>query len=281
MAASISSAFPKFRSPSITLLPSLTVSSANTTDFLSNFIGTSISQTSLSALNETINYFYTVNTGNVGTFNITVNNGTNVGIFRVGDSNSTAISSSEFIQFSNPKQDIRSVMRRNILIKINSRSAKMGGTITLAEEKARSTLRDMLTERDWRRYLTNGFIMVKGGQSDYWYQIFAAYHERVRVYYKGVLTHNICIHSDQKCPPSDHVINLKILVELDEMSIWSGGAVSAIPNAQKFKKVTPYRYGAEERVIDAYNRLKSNVHIASNGNFTIFTTNSDQLALAC
>jgi len=35
----------------------------------------------------------------------------------------------------------------------------------------------------------------------------------------------ICIHTDQNCPPTDHILNMKITIECDELSIWSNGNV--------------------------------------------------------
>lgn len=91
---------------------------------------------------------------------------------------------------------------------------------TPAELKARDTLRDMLSEAEWRRYVTNSFIMVKGASGKF-YQIFANHNsERIRVYEKNAHIANLCIHSDSECPPTDHVIAMKIQVELDEDSLW-------------------------------------------------------------
>jgi hypothetical protein len=67
--------------------------------------------------------------------------------------------------------------------------------------------------------VTNGFLMVKG-QSGKWYQIFSNRSERVRVFENGIQTKILCIHSSDECPPTDHVINMKILAEIDEDSLW-------------------------------------------------------------
>jgi hypothetical protein len=97
----------------------------------------------------------------------------------------------------------------------------MGLTLQASAEelKARETLRDMLTEAEWRRYVTNGFLMIKG-QSGKWYQIFSSRSERIRVFEKGIQTKVLCIHSSNECPATDHVINMKILAEIDEPSLW-------------------------------------------------------------
>jgi len=125
-------------------------------------------------------------------------------------------------------QIVKKAIRRNmnLLIKIG-RGRPIGIDIDPAEIKARETLRDMITEKDWRRFITNGFIMVKG-QSGFWYQIFSKGKGDIRVFKHGKKVHTICIHTDAECPPSDHVINMKVMVELDEPSVWNGGNVSPI-----------------------------------------------------
>ena len=111
-------------------------------------------------------------------------------------------------------------IKNNLLIKVKQR--QYYPNVTPQEERARNTLRDMLTEREWRRYVTNGFIMVKG--SSYWYQIFAR--GGVFVYWQNKQVNFICIHTSQNCPPTDHVINMKMLIEFDEEAIWQLGNVS-------------------------------------------------------
>lgn len=90
-----------------------------------------------------------------------------------------------------------------------------------AEQKARDTLRDLISEADWRRYVTNGFIMVRG-ESGKWYQIFRGGEGNVRIYQGGKLFGSVCIHS-LDCPPTDHVIAMKMLVEFDEDAVISEG----------------------------------------------------------
>lgn len=109
---------------------------------------------------------------------------------------------------------------RNQLNGIERKRLALQAGVSVAELKARDTLRDMLSEADWRRYVTNSFIMVRG-ESGKWYQVFANHnYERIRVYEKGEHTANLCIHSDSECPLSDHVIAMKIQIELDEDSLW-------------------------------------------------------------
>jgi hypothetical protein len=134
---------------------------------------------------------------------------------------------------------IKEIIRSNLLIKTGRSRSHLPTQVSGQELKARDTLRDMLTEAEWRRYVTNGFIMVKGragftspkfgvgisqkmSGSSLWYQIFND-RRRVKVFQDGKEFAQICIHTVNECPPSDHVINMKVLVELDEDMIWQGG----------------------------------------------------------
>jgi len=111
-------------------------------------------------------------------------------------------------------------LKNNLLIKVNHRQRYVA-MVSPQEIRARNVLRDMITEQDWRRYVTNGFIMVKG--SHYWYQVFAQ--GSMQVYWKGKKIKSICIHTVKECPPTDHVINMKTLIEIDEEAIWRNGNV--------------------------------------------------------
>jgi hypothetical protein len=125
------------------------------------------------------------------------------------------------------KDKFLQAIRRNLAPNVLRRRTGMEPVMDPQEVLARNSLRDMLTEDEWRRYLTNGFIMVKG-KSGYWYQLFARGRGGVNVYRKGIKIASICIHTDQRVPPTDHVINLKLLVEFDEHQVWAGGNVSQL-----------------------------------------------------
>jgi hypothetical protein len=120
----------------------------------------------------------------------------------------------------NKKAILKEKIRQNLLIRTVSRS--LNRAVSPEEQRARDSLRDLISEQDWRRYVTNGFIMVKG--YDCWYQIFNE--GNIKVYRKGKITHSICIHTDRSCPPTDHVLNMKLLVEIDEAQIWRGGNIT-------------------------------------------------------
>ncbi len=165
------------------------------------------------------------------------------------------------------KQAAKSHMRSNLLIK-TGRTRSIERRLNPAEIKARKTLRDHITERAYRRYLTNGFVMIKGA-SGLHYQIFANRGHTV-IYNKNQRVGEICINTDYACPPTDHVINIKMLIELDEVSIWHGGnlkqfhkdfqipfQLSKLP--QSYRSVSPIIPKTETRIlslVEAHRKAK-------------------------
>lgn len=168
------------------------------------------------------------------------------------DGNIICVEESQESKDQRIKNQIKQIMKTNLLIKNNSRHLILGKNVSSQEEKARETLRDLISERDWRRYLTNGFVIVKAPSGKF-YQIFND-QRHVKVYQKGVLTAEICIHthSDTKCPPTDHILNLMFLVQNDESLIW----VKDVGNV--YKKAIPVsgnivgNSGIYADMVDAY-----------------------------
>lgn len=128
------------------------------------------------------------------------------------------------------KEKIRSKIKNNLLVKLGSKS--LSTKVSPQEIKARDTLRDMISEREWRRYVTNGFVMVKG-ESGKWYQVFNN-QNKTQVYEHGKKISSICIHTEGNCPPTDHIINLMLLVKLDEEAIWKLGNVAHVAENNQF-----------------------------------------------
>lgn len=93
------------------------------------------------------------------------------------------------------------------------------GRSVQAKEKneltALETFREMITEREFRKYIKYGFINVEA-KSRRVYQIFRdKWH--IKVWDQGALIEEICVRiKDKKIPPTDNVIALMILIETDE-----------------------------------------------------------------
>jgi len=112
-------------------------------------------------------------------------------------------------------------MKSNLRLGGFSRQISILNKVSPQEDKARASLRDLISEREWRRYMTNGFVIVKAtsGRS---YQIFND-QRHIKVYVKGKLSSEICIHTDSSCPKTDHILNIMSLIEHDENLIWTKG----------------------------------------------------------
>lgn len=117
-----------------------------------------------------------------------------------------------------PKDDlIKKFLKENIKQDQQKFNSKIV-VISTAEIKARQTLRDLITEREYRKYISFGHLFVRG-KSNKVYQIFSN-QDKIQVYDKGKPLKKLCIHTDRSCPPTDHVLNLKLMIELDEDLIW-------------------------------------------------------------
>jgi len=150
-----------------------------------------------------------------------------------------------------PKKAIAEVIKSNLQIMIRRRRDHLGSIVSPAELKARDTLRDMITEKEYRRYLTNGFVMVPGA-SGKWYQIFSNHRKMVKVYEKGKCIHDLCIHTDDVCPPTDHVIGVKVLIEIDEPALWRE-ANKRVPYSNDFSVLNENK--KQESLAEIYKRL--------------------------
>lgn len=84
------------------------------------------------------------------------------------------------------------------------------------ENQALETLRDMVTEKAFRRYLKDGFLVVTG-KSGYNYQIDRNKSHTI-IWNKGTLIGEVCIRIKDpiKVPPTDNVIAFKTMIEADE-----------------------------------------------------------------
>lgn len=185
------------------------------------------------------------------------------------------------------KESIKNTIKNNTIIKVNSRN-RVDSFISGQEIKARSTLRDMLTEKEWRRYLTNGFVMHKGS-FDLWYQIFSI--GGIAVYRHGKKTHSICIHTDTSCPPSDHVINMMTLIDLDESMIWKGGNVREVNSSYssfEWSRKNSNLY-VTENIANVYKRIKQaqkiqqqeRISVCQTSSVTMVNMSENSFALAC
>lgn len=111
----------------------------------------------------------------------------------------------------------------NMTIIVRSR-AEFFGAIPRNEWNAIETLREMITEKEFKKYMKYGFILVKG-QSGRIYQIFRSkWH--TKVWENGQLIEEVCVRiKDKKIPPTDNVVAFKNLIEYSEESFKNLGNV--------------------------------------------------------
>jgi hypothetical protein len=248
---------PGYGVPNITVTENGQTFYGNLYNHLQPYVGQVMDTCTVTQIQTTINNFNAAmqaGTGVTNNYSVTIMPDGTGTLQIVGDSNYTWM-----VQGAPPNksQMVKSLVQRNLLAAARKRQAYGLTAQASAEElKARETLRDLITEAEWRRYVTNGFIMTKG-QSGKWYRI--SNYERVAVYENGKQIETLCIHSSNECPPTDHVINMKILAEIDEEAIWSGAnkhgvyrnAANQTIQANDVHGQTYYRPGEIQYIQDA------------------------------
>jgi len=93
-----------------------------------------------------------------------------------------------------------------------------------ANKKALHSLRDMLSEQDYRKFLKRGHIEVPGKRSTY----IVRKHGKISVLKQNKEIARLCVHTTKGLPPVDHVLSMKQLIELDEQEIWKRSNVKTI-----------------------------------------------------
>lgn len=126
--------------------------------------------------------------------------------------------------------DLKQKIRNNLIIHVKTR-AKDILNIPENEQTAIETLREMITEAEFRKYLKHGFVLVKGKSGDV-FQVFRnSWH--TKVWRGGSVIEEICVRisSNMNVPPTDNVIAFKTMIETDEEDF------KKIGNVYKMKKV--------------------------------------------
>lgn len=106
-------------------------------------------------------------------------------------------------------------MRRYLVIKSKTRGGLING-VHPAEITALDTLRELITEKEFRKYLKYGFLLVEGDSGDV-YQVFRD-KDHIKVWRKGILIEEICVYLDPsfKAPPTDKVIGFLTMIHASE-----------------------------------------------------------------
>jgi len=81
----------------------------------------------------------------------------------------------------------------------------------------------------------------------------------LRVYDKGKFIKELCIHTDAKeVPATDHVINMKIMLECDEQAVWDNSNLYA---PRKVETIIPEDNG---NILDLFSKLKTDRQFVNN-----------------
>jgi len=121
------------------------------------------------------------------------------------------------------KEHIRNTIKSNLIIKVKDRSYPIKVDLKDPEHIALLTLREMVSEVDFRRYLKYGFIIVSG-KSGRSYQIFRK-QSHTKVFMNGSLKEEVCVRLRGGVPPTDNVIAFKTLIETSEDLFRSSGNI--------------------------------------------------------
>jgi hypothetical protein len=111
------------------------------------------------------------------------------------------------------------ILRKNLTPIVKHR-ASPNYSVSSAELIALEMLREMITEAEYRKYLTQGFILVKSASGKV-YQVFREPGSKISVWSNGKLIEKLCIQIKQeiKAPPTDRVIAFKTIIEVSESQL--------------------------------------------------------------
>jgi hypothetical protein len=128
--------------------------------------------------------------------------------------NYTAATTGWFVPQQNQKEIKRYQLKSKLIISVKSRAQLVRG-VSAAEQTAIQTLREMISESDFRRYIKYGFLMVRGSSGDM-FQVFRE-NWKTKVYRDGELIEEVCVRiKDSNVPPTDNVIAFKTIIESDD-----------------------------------------------------------------
>jgi len=111
--------------------------------------------------------------------------------------------------------ETRQRIKSNLTIITPSRT-RLITSVPKNEQVAMETLREAITEMEYRKYIKDGFILVKG-RSGRVYQIFRDKHH-TKVWEKGKVVEEVCVRikTSFNVPPTDNVIAFRTLVLYSE-----------------------------------------------------------------
>jgi len=168
--------------------------------------------------------------------------------------------------FSEIKREVKTKIKRNLSPNIQF-TPRITTIETAEEKKAMQSLRDVISEKEYRKYLINGYVLltgseyfmevdqrVRGLKLPFVYQVFKN-RSHIKVYAKGKPVCELCIHTDEGCPPTDHVINIKMMIEHDEKDLWDASNYHAI--RKPYVTTIPCAENKSKNLVDFYKAIKN------------------------
>ena len=129
--------------------------------------------------------------------------------------------------FISPKEKLKAILKDRLspCIKTNPKSRIVPHPRNEQEEKARETLRMIIGENQYQRFITKGFVTAFNRVSGYVYQFFwgEGHPPLTHIYKNGKLVERLCIYLKGNFPPTDFIITMYLMALNDDQEIWSIG----------------------------------------------------------
>jgi hypothetical protein len=136
---------------------------------------------------------------------------------------SISLSGTNWLSDTTPGEIIRESIKSNLVILSKNRASSIAIDTKNPEYNALMTLREMISETDFRRYLKYGFVNVMGKKGKV-YQIFRD-RPHTKVFENGCLKEEICVRLPNYVPNTDNIIAFKTMIETSEELFRSSGNV--------------------------------------------------------
>jgi len=134
-----------------------------------------------------------------------------------------------FLEPATKADKFQAQLKKNLTIIVKSRAAPINN-VPENELIAIETLREMITETEFRKYIKYGFLLVRGTSGNV-YQVFRN-QSHTKVWKNGKLIEEICVRIDNdEIPPTDNVIAFKVLIEVSEEEFKKRGNVYPMAKA--------------------------------------------------
>lgn len=155
------------------------------------------------------------------------------------------------------QQQLAEIMRKRQSpgLHLDRKSLSVGRSKDDREERARETLRMIIGDQAFRRFLKSGFVTARNSITGYTYQIFHANHHLTHVYKDGKMVERLCIYLRGKFPPTDFVITMYLLALNNDKRIWEiGNKNGAVTVRQRCDEIIQ-----PKSLIELYREIKDKV----------------------